>query len=75
MNRELLHRLIEQAAGNESLQQALLRDPDTTLAQWGFTAQEVAWLKTMLEQGTPLEELDARVSKYIFGGGGSPSLP
>lgn len=73
MNEELLRRLIEQAMQDEEFRQDLLEDPDSVLTQWGFTPEEVANFKTSIEQGTPLEELDERISKYLFGGGGPGS--
>ena len=70
MNQELLQRLIERAMTDEDFQQMLLTDSDSVLIEWGFSAEEVAELESLIEQGTPLEELGERLSKYLFGGAG-----
>jgi hypothetical protein len=71
MSEELLKQLTERALEDKELLHALLEDTQSALETWGFAPDEIARLKPLIEEGTPLEELDERMSKYLFGGGTS----
>ena len=70
MSEELLQQLMERALQDKDLLCALLEDTESALEAQGFTPDEIARLKPLIEDGAPLEELDERLSKYLFGGGG-----
>lgn len=70
MDKTLLEKLIDKAMHDEAFRHALFADPQSVLAEHGFTPEEIAKLEELFEQGVPLEELGERISKYLFGGAG-----
>lgn len=71
VNKDLLHRFIEQAMTDEQLQEKLVENPRSVLMDWGFGLEDIGEVEGLLEAGVPLEELGERISKYLFGGGGN----
>ncbi|MGC1378045.1 MAG: hypothetical protein WA821_17570 [Anaerolineales bacterium] len=70
VNKDLLRQFVERAMVDEQLQKKLFDDPNAVLTDWGFTQDEIREIEKLLDSDVALEELDERISKYLFGGAG-----
>ena len=70
VNKDLLRQFVERAMVDEQLQKELFDDPNAVFSDWGFTQDEIREIEKLLDSDVVLDELDERISKYLFGGAG-----